>query len=219
MFGCSLAANVWCFFRVSGGLFNPAVTFAFVLIRGITPIRGILLFIAQIAGGLAGAALADALTPGPLLAATTLGGGASVARGFFIEVFMTAMLVFTILMLAVEKHRGTFMAPLGIGISFFICEMFSVYYTGGSLNPARSLGPAVMNKSFPHYHWIYWIAPLCGAALAAGLYKLLKYIQYETNLGPDCDGDGYTYNQTTSLNTRLDRIEQMLTQNREAIQV
>jgi aquaporin related protein len=53
IFGASLAANVWCFFRISGGLFNPAVTLSFVVIGGITPIRGVLLFIAQIAGGLA----------------------------------------------------------------------------------------------------------------------------------------------------------------------
>lgn len=89
MFGASLGATVWCFFRISGGLFNPAVTFAFVLVRAITPLRGVLLFITQLLGGLAGAALADVLTPGPLLAETTLGGGASVSRGFFIEFFMT----------------------------------------------------------------------------------------------------------------------------------
>lgn len=146
MFGFSLMATVWCFFRVSGGLFNPGVSFAFVLVGGISPLRGVLLSISQIAGGLAGAALADGLTPGPLHATTTLGGGASVVQGLFIEVFMTIMLVFTILMVAVEKNRSSFMAALPIGVAFTICEMFSVYYTGGSLNFARSLGPAVMNK-------------------------------------------------------------------------
>ncbi|RSH84160.1 uncharacterized protein EHS24_005665 [Apiotrichum porosum] len=219
MFGLSLTANIWCFFRISGGLFNPAVTFAFVLIGGITPVRGALLFITQLAGGLAGAALADGLTPGPLYAATTLGGGASVARGFWIEVFMTIMLVFTILIVAAEKHRGTFMAPLAIGISFTICEMFSVYYTGGSLNPARSLGPAVMNKSFPSYHWIYWIGPLLGAFFAAALYKVFKYLNYQTNLGPDCDGDGVTFDHNNDVRARLDRIETLILRNNNISQV
>ncbi|EKD05653.1 hypothetical protein A1Q2_00045 [Trichosporon asahii var. asahii CBS 8904] len=52
MFGLSLTANLWCFFRISGGLFHPAVTFAFVLIGGITPVGGALLFITQLAGPL-----------------------------------------------------------------------------------------------------------------------------------------------------------------------
>lgn len=219
MFGCSLGATVWCFFRISGGLFNPAVTFAFVLIQGITPLRGVLLAISQIAGGLAGSALADGLTPGPLRAATTLGGGASVAQGFWIEVFMTSMLVFTILMLAVEKNRATFIAPLAIGLSFFICEAFSVYYTGGSLNPARSLGPAVMNRSFPSYHWIYWIAPPVGAALAVAVYKGFKFLNYSTNLGPDADGDGVTFEYHSDMRSRLDRIETLLARTNQAQQI
>lgn len=159
-----------------------------------------------------GAALADGLTPGPLFAATTLGGGASTVQGLFIEVFMTAMLVFTILIVAVEKNKSTFIAPVAIGLSFFICEMFSVYYTGGSLNPARSLGPAVMNRKFPHYFWIYWIGPILGSLLASGFYKLLKLVRYETNLGPDCDGDGVTYEYENDLRARLNRIEGLITQ-------
>ncbi|EKD03454.1 water channel [Trichosporon asahii var. asahii CBS 8904] len=210
MFGASLGTNVWCFFRISGGLFNPAVTTAFVIVGAITPVRGVLLFITQLLGGLAGAALADVLTPGPLLAETTLGGGASVSRGFFIEFFMTFMLVTSILLLAGFKNRATFIAPLGIGLSFFICEMFSVNYTGGSLNPARSLGPAATNHNFPSYHWIYWIAPLCGAALAAVFFLILKYLKYETNLGPDCDDDGFTYGYQLDMRDRMERVENHL---------
>lgn len=59
------------------------------------------------------------------------------------------MLVLTILLLAGFKNRATFMAPLGIGLAFFICEAFSVNYTGGALNPARALGPAATNHNFP----------------------------------------------------------------------
>lgn len=55
-----------------------------------------------------------------------------------------------------------------------------MFWTGGSLNPARSLGPAVVVKSFPSSFWIYWIAPLVGAGLAALLYKLIKNLEYET---------------------------------------
>ena len=62
-------------------------------------------------------------------------------------------------------------------------------YTGGSLNPARSLGPDVATKRFDGYHWIYWVGPLLGAVLAVLLYRLLKLLEYQTAL-PDADGDG-----------------------------
>jgi aquaporin related protein len=63
--------------------------------------------------------------------------------------FLTTELVFVIFMLAAEKHKATFLAPVGIGLALFISEMSGVYFTGGSLNPARSFGPAAVTHSFP----------------------------------------------------------------------
>jgi len=61
-----------------------------------------------------------------------------------------------------------------------------VFFTGGSLNPARSLGPAVVNASFPGYFWIYWVGPILGALLACGFYILLKWLRWmECNPGQD----------------------------------
>jgi aquaporin rerated protein, other eukaryote len=74
--------------------------------------------------------------------------------------FLTAQLVLTVFMLAVEKHKSTFLAPVGIGLALFVAEIAGVYYTGGSLNPARSFGPDVVLGSFPSYHWIYCTVPL-----------------------------------------------------------
>ena len=54
-----------------------------------------------------------------------------------------------------------------------------VYFTGGSLNRARSFGPSVAARSFPHYHYIYWIGPLMGALIASGYYKFVKFFNYE----------------------------------------
>ena len=68
---------------------------------------------------------------------------------------LTAELVFTIYMLANEKHKATFIAPIGIGMALFIAEMVGVYYTGGSLNPARSFGPCVVSGVWDPEHWIY----------------------------------------------------------------
>jgi len=64
--------------------------------------------------------------------------------------------------------------------------MTGVFFTGGSLNPARSFGPAVINTSFEHYHWIYWLGPTLGSIVAAGFYKFIKILEYET-ANPDQD--------------------------------
>ena len=101
---------------------------------------------------------------------------------------LTAQLVFTIFMLAAEKHKATFIAPIGIGLSLFIAEMTGVYFTGGSLNPARSFAPAVVNRHFNGYDWIYWVGPLLGSLLSSGFYKFIKMLEYETaNPGQDQD--------------------------------
>ncbi|KAF2142129.1 uncharacterized protein K452DRAFT_227478, partial [Aplosporella prunicola CBS 121167] len=185
-FGFSLAVNAWVFFRISGGLFNPAVTFGMCLIGALPWFRGILLFGVQIIGGITAAALVSCMFPGPLKVQTSLGGSTTIAQGLFIEMFLTAELVFTIFMLAAEKHKGTFIAPVGIGLSLFVAELTGVYFTGGSLNPARSFGPAVINGSFDGYHWIYWLGPILGSIVAAGFYKFIKMLEYET-ANPDQD--------------------------------
>ncbi|KAJ9108067.1 hypothetical protein QFC20_003636 [Naganishia adeliensis] len=193
-FGFSLAVNAWIFFRVSGGLFNPAVSWGMVLVGALTPLRGALLTVSQILGGITGAAIVDAITPGTLNVRTTLGGGTTIARGLFIEMFMTAMLMLAILLLAAEKHKATFLAPIGIGLALFIAELMSVYYTGGSLNPARSFGPDVVLHKFSGYHWIYWLGPWMGATLAAGFYKFIK-------ASPEDDDEKHTADLTKAGGT------------------
>ena len=162
------------------------MTLGLFLIGAVKPFRSILVFLAQIIASICAAAVVDGLFPGPLSVSTTLGGGTSIAQGLFIEMFLTAELVFVIFMLAAEKHKATYLAPIGIGIAFFVAEMAGVYYTGGSLNPARSFGPSVVTGRFPGYHWIYWLGPALGTVLAWGFYSLMKFTEYETvNPGQD----------------------------------
>ncbi|KAL8771027.1 MAG: hypothetical protein Q9209_003446 [Squamulea sp. 1 TL-2023] len=185
-FGFSLATTAWVFYRVSGGLFNPAVTLGLVLAGGLPPVRGALLFIPQMLGGMVAAALVSCMFPGTLSVQTKLTGGTSIAQGLFIEMFLTAELVLTVLFLAAEKSKATFIAPVGIGLALFVSELTGVYYTGGSLNPARSFGPDVANRQFDGYHYIYWIGPFLGAAIAAGYHRFAKYFRYEeANPGQD----------------------------------
>ena len=111
----------------------------------------------------------------------------SVVRGLFLEMFLTAQLVLTVYFLAVEKHRSTYLAPIGIGISVFIAHICGTNYDGTSINPARSFGPDVVT-SFPGYHWIFWLGPFLGTFLAYGCYMSLKLLEYHTaNPGQDAD--------------------------------
>ena len=169
-------------------MFNPAVTVGLCLVGAVPLVRGILAIPAQILAGIIVSFVVKALFPGPLAVTTTLSLPTSEVQGMFIEMMLTAQLVFTIFMLAVEKHRATYLAPLGIGLSLFAAEMAGVYYTGGSLNPARSFGPCVANNDFPLSHWIYWVGPFLGALLAAGSYKMFKLVEYEL-VNPGQDGD------------------------------
>ncbi|KAH7112467.1 aquaporin-like protein [Dendryphion nanum] len=188
VFAFSLMVNVWIFFRISGGLFNPAVTFAMLLTRSITPVKFTLLLIAQLAGSIFASFLVKVMFPTPLNVRTTLSADTSLARGVFIEAILTAELVFTIFMLAKEKHKATFIAPVGIGLALFIAELVGVYYTGGSLNPARSFGPCVVTGVFDREHWIYWVGPGIGAILAVAFYRFIKILEYEmANPGQDDD--------------------------------
>lgn len=86
-------------------------------------VRGILLFPVQIIGAILAAALVSGLFPGPLAVETSLGHGTSIAQGVFIEMFLTAELVLTILFLAAEKTKATFIAPVGIGLAMFVAEL------------------------------------------------------------------------------------------------
>ncbi|KAI9629169.1 hypothetical protein KEM48_011015 [Puccinia striiformis f. sp. tritici PST-130] len=87
-----------------------------------------------------------------------LGAGATKAQGVFIEAFVTCALVLCVLFLAVEKHKSTFLAPVGIGLTLLAGHLFAVVFTGASMNTARAFGPAVFT-GFDGDHWIYWVGP------------------------------------------------------------
>ncbi|CAD0112326.1 unnamed protein product [Aureobasidium uvarum] len=173
-FGFSLMVNVWIFFRISGGLFNPAVTLAMVMVKSLDYVRGSLLFLAQISGSLLASVLVRALFPTPLNVRTTLSADTSKVRGVFIEAILTAELVFTIFMLAKEKHRATYMAPIGIGLSLFIADF----------------GPCAVTGVWDNEHWIYWLGPALGALIAVVFYKFIKILEYEiANPGQDATSE------------------------------
>lgn len=138
---------------------------ALAVIGALDVVRAILIFIAQMTAACFAAYLVSVMFPTAFNVRTTLAEGTSLAQGIFIEALCTAELVFTILMLAVEKHKATYIAPVGIGLALFIGELVAVYYTGGSMNPARSFGPCAVTHSFDGDHWIYCMFPRFGCSL------------------------------------------------------
>ncbi|CAG8956036.1 hypothetical protein HYFRA_00008892 [Hymenoscyphus fraxineus] len=176
----SLAVNVWIFFPVSGGLFNPLISFGMALIGAITWARCALLIAVQTAASIAGAYVVYALFNGGLHVETTLRNDTTPAQGVVVEMLLTAQVILAVFMLASEKHEASFIAPIGIGFAYFISQLVGIEWTGASLNPIRSLAPCIVNRSFTHYHWIYWAGPITGTILAVVIYKLVKALEYET---------------------------------------
>ncbi|KAH7313449.1 aquaporin-like protein [Stachybotrys elegans] len=220
-FGCALAVNVWVFYRVTGGMFNPAVkhhcpwfrqsnvtlicgqvTLGLVLVGAVKPLHALLIVPAQVAAGISAAAVTNWILPGSLGVANRLANGTNIAQGLFLEMFLTAQLVLTVYFLAVEKHRGTFLAPVGIGISVFSAHLAGTNYTGTGINPARSFGPAVI-VGFTGYQWIYWLGPCMGAVLSFSVYKLLKTMEYESvNPGQDAEDEEKALQAVTALTSQ-----------------
>lgn len=178
-FGFGLMAAVFIFARISGANLNPAVTLTLIAAQAVSPITGVLMMISQMVAGMAAAGAASAMTPGPIAFANGLGGGCSRSRGVFIEAFGTAILCITVLFMAVEKHPGNSAAPVAIGLSLFVGHLICVYFTGAGLNPARTFGPCIASRSFPNYHWIYWVGPILGSLISFAIWKIFKLLNYE----------------------------------------
>ena len=160
----------------SGGHFNPAVTTAFIALRRIDPIDGLVYILAQLSGGVLGALLTKAflLDEGRASDYGTPKIGAILGtpfQGFLIEGIGTFMLVLTILVVALnpEIRRWAALAgggALGLGV------MVLGPLTGGSLNPARWFGPALVGNHFTDA-WAYIFGPLLGAAVAVAIYRFI----------------------------------------------
>lgn len=179
--GLVLAAFAYAYGHVSGTHINPAVTFGVLLAGKIAPARAAAYIAAQLAGGaLAGYALAYCLGgTGTGLGATVLAqplelpGGVSVfvtpAMGVVIELLLTFFLVNTVLNAGISG-KATPIDGLAIGLTLVFCILMGGPLTGASLNPARTLGPALASGEWSDL-WVYVVGPLGGGAVAALLYR------------------------------------------------
>ena len=173
--GLILAVMVTATMRISGHL-NPAVTLAFLVTRRIEPLMAAIYICAQILGAIAAAYALKATVPADLFAATR-GGGQSIAldvtatQGFVLEMIATFFLAFVVFGTAVDPNAPK-VGGFAIGLTVAADILAIGPLTGASMNPARSLGPAVASGVFEG-QVVYWAGPILGAIVAAVLYDQL----------------------------------------------
>jgi aquaporin Z len=184
-FGLVLLALVYAIGPVSGCHVNPAVTLGVLLARRMPLSEAIGYWIAQFAGGIAGAGLLwGVLDQSPLYNKASHGLGVngwgvdsairiSAGGAFLAELILTALFVFVIL-LVTAKTRNPVTAGLVIGLTLTVVHLVGIPITGTSVNPARSLGPAlIVGGTALNQVWLFIVAPLAGAVLAAVLYYVI----------------------------------------------
>jgi len=173
--GLILAIMVTATMRISGHL-NPAVTAGFLVTRRIEPMMAVVYWIAQFSGAIVAAYLLNALYPARIVAVTHLGGQSisedvNMIQAISLEAIATFFLVFVVFGTAVDPKApkvGGF--AIGLAVTAGILSIGPL--TGGSMNPARSFGPAVVTHMFQG-QTAYWVGPLIGAIVAAVLYDSL----------------------------------------------
>jgi glycerol uptake facilitator protein len=188
-FAAAAIGAIYAFGHSSGAHINPAVTFGLAA-RGKFPIKEVIPYIAaQIIGAIVAAGLNAAIVGEYRWRMTLLGGtypnqGLGFSNIFpglaalIAEIITTFILVLTVLSVT-EKEAPSGFAGIAIGFVLGINVMITAGISGGSMNPARSFGPALLltllgvpiNTAFD-YQWIYWVSPLLGAAIAAGVHVI-----------------------------------------------
>lgn len=182
-FGLVIVAMAYSIGNISGCHINPAVSFG-MLVAGRMSVKEFIGYVvSQFLGGIAGAAIllvafgADTgLGANGYAAASALNSSAGVC--FMIEVILTFVFVITILGVT-SKSENASTTGLVIGLTLTLVHIFGIPFTGTSVNPARSFGPALMNAlsgdmTSLSQVWMFIVAPLVGAAIAAIVYKFLS---------------------------------------------
>jgi MIP family channel proteins len=164
--------------HISGGHFNPAVTFGFLIARRIKPALAGVYWVAQFGGAALAALLVDELLPKSVtepvsLGVPALGHGVGAGSGFVLEAILTFFLVFVVFGAAVDaRNQFSVVAGLAIGLTIAIDVLFGGPFTGAAMNPSRAFGPQLIGDHWAN-GWVWYAGPLLGGAVAAGLYSFL----------------------------------------------
>jgi MIP family channel proteins len=171
-FGLAIMFGIYAVGHISGAHFNPAVTFAFALTRHFPWPRTVAYWGAQVAGALLAAALLRASLGNIADTGATLPSG-SQGQSFLWELVLSGFLMFVILAVATDTRAVGEAAALAVGGTVLLDAMFGGPISGASMNPARSLAPALVSGNL-HALWIYLLAPVLGAALGGLAYQFVR---------------------------------------------
>ena len=183
-FGLSVLTMAYAVGHVSGGHFNPAVTVGLCTARRFLARDVIPYVVAQLAGAIIGAAILYVIASGKAGFDVTSGfaangydayspGGYSLVAAFTAELVMTFFFLMVILG-ATNKHAPQAAAGVAIGLALTLIHLVTIPVTNTSVNPARSTGPAIFVGGWAlRQLWLFWLAPIIGAALAGVAYRFL----------------------------------------------
>lgn len=171
-FGLVIMFGIYAVGHISGAHFNPSVTFAFALSRHFPWSRAVNYWGAQIIGAIAASAVLRGSLGNIANVGATLPSG-SQGQSFLWELILTFFLMFAIMAVATDTRAVGEAAALAVGGTVGLDAMFGGPISGASMNPARSIGPALVSGNL-HALWLYIVAPICGASLAALAYQFVR---------------------------------------------
>jgi aquaporin NIP len=171
-FGLVIMVMIYAVGHISGAHFNPAVSFAFALSRHFPWRHTLGYWAAQLLGALTAAAILRGSLGNVAHVGASLPSG-SQSQSFLWELVLTFFLMFVIMAVATDTRAVGEAAAIAIGGTVGLDAMFGGPISGASLNPARSIGPALIGGDV-HALWLYIVAPLAGAALGAVVYQFVR---------------------------------------------
>lgn len=178
-FGLAVVAMAYAIGGISGCHINPAITLGCLITGRISGKDASMYMVFQIIGAIIASFVLSSLvsTSSVAPAGTTTGANVcnlGVANGFLVETILTMIFVLVVLGATDAKKGAGNFAGLAIGLSLILIHLVGIHYTGTSVNPARSIGPAIIEggKALSQL-WVFIVAPLLGAALAAGIWKTI----------------------------------------------
>ncbi len=174
--GLALSIAITALGPISGAHFNPAVTIGLMMARKISPVLALLYILAQLIGGLAACLALVMVLPRGIWEAFDLGtpGVATIGTGqaVLLEAVLTFFLILAVFGTAVDA-RAPKIGGFGIGLTVFVDILVGGPFTGGVMNPARAITPAIVSGLWNDVWWIYWVGPILGGIVAALLYQAI----------------------------------------------
>lgn len=171
-FGFIVTVMIYSIGDLSGAHLNPAVSVAFWVAKRLPNAQLIPYILAQVIGAIVASLILKLLFPEATTMGETLPSG-SLLQSFVMEVILTFFLMFVIINVATGSKEVGIMAGLAIGLTVLLAALFAGPICGASMNPARSLAPALVAFNFEAI-WIYLSAPFIGAVLSIWVWKILK---------------------------------------------